>query len=351
MDQHAMGVNLQIGSRPGGTANMEMGQYVGRMEYMLRHGRHVADIAVLYPIAALQADYYFAQPVMVEPVTGGGRSRGEPGFYYALEGGILAPENDYMDLGEMLFRGMRIDFTYLHPEILESKCIIDGNKLILDNQENREEFRVLVIPGGSTISLATAKKILDFYHAGGAIIATSRLSSRSAEFKQDKQIQQIVGEVFGIPAYGPMTAAIRAFTDDFKTFFAHPNPAGGKAYFLPRPEPKMVDAVLKEALPVRDVDVQMPWLWPVPMNRDYAGALTYIHKVKSRHDIYFFANSTDAAVDAMIVLRGDKNLALWDPHTGQRKKADVAVSETAGRPVTTTRLTLPPLTSVFYVQE
>jgi hypothetical protein len=351
MDQHAMGANLQIGGRPGDTANAEMGRYVGRMEYLLRHGRHVADIAVLYPIAALQADYTFAQPVMVEPVTGGGRGRGEPGFYYALEGGLLAPENDYMDLGEMLFRGMRIDFTYLHPEILESKCLIEGNKLILDNKENREEFRVLVVPGGSTISVATARKILDFYRAGGTIIATGKLPTRSAEFKQDKQVQQIVGEVFGIPAYGPMTAAVRAFTDDFKTFFAHPHPAGGKAYFLPRPEPKMVDAVLKEALPVRDVDVQMPWLWPVPMNRDYAGALTYIHKVKSGRDIYFFANSTDAAVEATIVLRGHKNLAVWDPHTGQRKKANVTASEAAGQPVTTTRLALPPLTSVFYVQE
>jgi hypothetical protein len=65
----------------------------------------------------------------------------------------------------MLFRGMRIDFTYLHPEILESKCLIDGNRLILDNKENREEFRVLVVPGGSTIPVATARKILDFYRA------------------------------------------------------------------------------------------------------------------------------------------------------------------------------------------
>jgi hypothetical protein len=246
---------------------------------------------------------------------------------------------------------MRIDFTYLHPEILQSKCIIDGNKLILDNKENREEFRVLIVPGGSTISVATARKILDFYRAGGTVIATGKLPTKSAEFKQDKQVQQTIGEVFGVPAYGPMTAAIRAFTDDFKTFFAHPNQAGGKAYFLPRPEPKMVDAVLKEALPVRDVDIQTPWLWPVPMNRDYAGALTYIHKVKSSRDIYFFANSTDAAVDTTIALRGNKTLSIWDPHTGEKKKAEVTTSETAGQPVTTTRLTLDPLKSAFYVQE
>ena len=83
---------------------------------------------------------------------------------------------------------------------------------------------------------------------------------------------------------------------------------------------------LADGTPVRNVDVQMPWLWPVPMNRDYAGALTYIHKVKSGRDIYFFANSTDAAVDATVVLRAappePEHLALWDPHTGQKKKAD-----------------------------
>jgi hypothetical protein len=183
------------------------------------------------------------------------------------------------------------------------------------------------------------------------VIATSKLPTRSAEFRQDRQVRQIVGEVFGIPAYGPMTAAIRAFTDDFKTFFAHPHPAGGKAYFLPRPEPKMVDAVLKEALPARDVEIQMPWLWPVPMNRDYAGALTYIHKIKSGRHIYFFANSSDAAVDTTIILRGRRNLALWDPHTGRRKETEVTASETAGQPVTASHLALQPLTSVFYVQE
>ena len=58
----------------------------------------------------------------------GSRGGGEPNFYYALEGGVLAPENDYMELGEMLYRGMRLDFTYLHPEILEGKVFVDGTR-------------------------------------------------------------------------------------------------------------------------------------------------------------------------------------------------------------------------------
>jgi hypothetical protein len=241
MDQHAMGINLQIGNRPSNndpTMGTAMSAYVGRMEYLLRRGRHVADIAVLYPIAALQADYSLAQPVKVEPVVPGGRGGGEPNFYYALEGGILAPENDYMELGEMLFHGMHLDFTYLHPEILENKCLVEGQRLILNNRENREEFHAVILPGSGAISVSTAQKLFDFYCSGGTVIATRRLPTRSAEFRRDKEVQRIMGEIFGIPAHGPMTAAIRAFTDDFKTFFAHPNESGGRAFFLPQPEPK-----------------------------------------------------------------------------------------------------------------
>ena len=45
-----------------------------------------------------------------------------------------------MDLGERLFRGLRMDYTYLHPEVLAEKCTVEGNKLILNNKVNREEI-------------------------------------------------------------------------------------------------------------------------------------------------------------------------------------------------------------------
>ena len=351
MDQHAMGINQQVGNRPRDAETPEMGRFVGRMEYMLRGGRHVADIAVLYPIATLQAKYKFAQPVRVEPVTGGTRGRGEPGFYFALEGGIVTPENDYMQIGEMLFRGLRIDFTYLHPEVLQSKCVIEGNQIVIDNKVNREAFRVLLLPGCETISIKTAEKVREFYLAGGTIIATSVLPKYSAEFDKDRDVRKIIGEVFGIPEYGPMTAAIRAYTDDFKTFFALQNQTGGKAYFLPRPDPKMITDVFNEAVPVRDVTIQLPPMWPVKMNMQYDGALTYIHKVKANRDIYFFANSTDQAIDTKVVLRGNKNLTLWNPHTGEKEQPEISVSETNGQSITIVPLVLQPLTSVFYVQE
>jgi hypothetical protein len=403
MDQHAMGISLQVGNRPGiggqgqgqgrgaeaqtqvdPNAGPNMAKYVGRLEYLLQHGRHVADIGVLYPIAALQADYSFGQPVRMEPLPsrgnaprGGARAaargpasgpasapapRGgrapnpgaalaSAGFYYGLEGGIVAPENDYMDLGEMLYRGLRIDFTYVHPEVLEGKTVLDGNTLVMDNKENREQFRILVIPGSRAISAASAKKILDFYRAGGTVIATRTLPGKSADFGKDREVQLAIGEIFGIPAYGPMTAVIRAYTDDFKTYFLNRNDAGGKAYFLPQPDPTMVGDVIKEALPVRDVEIQLPPNWPVKMNRAYDGALTYIHKIKDGHDIYFFANSTDSPVDATVQLRGARKLSIWDPHTGEKRAADTSDSEVNGQSVTRVHLKLDTVTSIFFISE
>jgi hypothetical protein len=306
----------------------------------------VADIAVLYPIAALQADYYFATPVRL-----GGRRGGQADFYYALEGGVVRPENDYMDLGELLFRGLRVDYTYLHPEVLVEKGLIQNGRITLDNRVNREEFRVLMMPGGNTIPVAVARKILDFYRSGGTVVATRLLPTRSAEFGQDAEVRRIMDEIFGVSERNPMTAEIRAFTDEFKTYFANTNEAGGRGYFLPQPDPPMVSAVLKDAVPVPDVAIDAPPMWPVKMNHDYNGALTYIHKVKDNRDIYFFSNSQDAAVDTNVVLRGNKNIAIWNPHTGQREQPEVTHAEVEGQPTTTVRLKLDPVKAVFFVTE
>jgi hypothetical protein len=344
MDQYAMGVNLQIGNRPA-EGGAQLDRFVGRMSYLLRHGRHVADVAVLYPIASMQSAYYFASP------PSSNRPGSSPTFYWALEGGLIPPELDYMDLGEMLFRGLRVDYTYLHPEVLTGRTAIGKGLLTLDNKENREEFRVLIVPGGDTISAGAARRILEFYRNGGAVIGIHKLPTKSAEFGRDGEVREMVGEVFGFPERDPMAAEVRPVVDDFKNYFAHRNAAGGRSYFLPQPDIKLVNAVLKEAVPVRDVDIQQPPMWPVKLGPEYDGALTYIHKVKDGKDIYFFANSRDTAVDTKVVLRGARKLALWNPHTGERPPAEWAQSEQGGQTVTTVHLVLDAVAAVFFVQE
>lgn len=353
MDQYAMGVNFQVPdcSMQRVKNIVDLNQYTGRLSYMLQHGRHVADVAVLYPISSLQASYKFSadptpQEWTPEPTSGDLVKRQGPAWLYAYSGGTPHPEIDYMDIGEILFRGLRVDYTYLHPEVLESRCVVDKKKLILNNKENREEYSVLIVPGGSTLTTATAQKIRAFYRSGGCIIATSRLPYLSAEFGHNKDVQQAMSEVFGIPVDALVKGDVKLAKD--KGYGFNSNKAGGKSFFLPKAEHELIDVVLKQVLPVRDVDIRET-MWPLKTGRDYDGALTYIHKVKNGRDIYFFANSSEKQVDTKVILRGKKGLNIWNPHTGTTEEVQTMQAKVGASDVTEVHLVLPPVSSLFYV--
>ena len=355
MDQYAMGVNFQVTDCAVQRLKnvVEFNQYIGRMSYLLQHGRHVADIAVLYPISSLQGCFKFCAELTLQEWTPDSTSgdllrRQGPEWEYAYNGGIQHPEIDYMDVGEALFRGLRVDYTYLHPEVLESRCVVDKKKLVLNNRENCEEFSVLIIPGGNTITLSTALKMREFYRSGGTIIATSRLPYLSAEFGHDQEVRQAVNEVFGIPANDVVKGSIKPVND--KEYLLHGNKAGGKAFFLPEARYELLDTILKQVLPVRDVDIKEE-VWPLKKGGDYDGALTYIHKVLNGRDIYFFANSSEKKVDTKVVLRGKKDLSIWNPHTGAREQVQAMHKGENGGEVTLVPLVLPPVSSLFYVGE
>ncbi|MCX6238004.1 MAG: glycosyl hydrolase [Bacteroidia bacterium] len=342
LDQLAMGVNMQL-SVTGKTQAMD--QFLGRSSYLLRGGRHVADIAVVYPIAALQSAYSFSGPLTSS------RSGSSPDMYYAVEGGIVPPEIDYMNLGETLFRALRVDYTYIHPEVLVDRCTVDQKKLVLNNKVNHEEFRILILPGGDTFSADAAKKVLEFYRNGGTVIATSKLPAKSSEFNRDRELQETIKEIFGISSQSPMTAEITIAGDDFTSYFKNSNSSGGRGYFIPQPYPNILTAVLKEVTPVKDVDIQEPPMWPVKMGTAYDGALTYLHKVKGDRNIYFFSNSTDKPINTNVALRGDRNLEIWNPQTGEKQKAELVKSAIKGEAVTTVKLSLDPVSSVFFVED
>jgi alpha-L-rhamnosidase len=360
MDQYAMGINEQIPARTEQPKRAELNDYVGRLSYLLQHGRHVADVAVLYPIASLQAAYHNVGGRQF-PLAPNEQAPQITEIAYAREGGPWPPEANYQDVGEALFRGLRVDYTYLHPEVFVSRTTIENKRLILNNRENREEFRVLILPGGRVLSAAAAAKIKDFYDQGGMVIATGMLPTQSAEFGpdkfgKDKEVQKAMSDVFGVSADGAVNADVRRAQDrqNYYVFwyFIKKNQAGGTAMFIQQPHPWLVDFALKQVLPVRDVgfdaDIQGA-MTPPKRGPDYDGAVTYIHKVKGGRDIYFFANSTAKSIDTKVVLRGDKTLTIWNPHTGERERAEFAPGETNGQQITTLRLMLPSVSSLFFV--
>lgn len=287
-------------------------QYVARLQMILQHGRHVADIAVLYPIAALQAGYYFGV--------------GKP-----YEGGVIPPEADYMDIGEMLALSIRRDFTFLHPEVLDERCSVEGAEIRLNNTNNHECYKVLIIPGGSTISLSNLQRIREFYEIGGKVIATTKLPCCSAEFGKNAEVKAIVAEMFEGESAGDKPPYRRGV-----------NPKGGRAYFAPKCDAATLKVMLDDAMGVYDVEFESEPEAP-------GGNLSYIHKVLDGRHFYFLANSSDTPVDSWIRLRGRMGLQLWDPHTGEIRGVETEYLSDSGSDVTRVRLLLPPIRSIFLV--
>ena len=350
MDQFAMGINSQIPARTVQPKRPELNDYVGRLSYLLQHGRHVADVAVLYPIASLHAQYHNVGGVQF-PLAEGEQPPQIMETAYAREGGP-AFGMDYQDIGEALFRGLRVDYTYLHPEVLVERCIVDGKKLILNNRENREEYRVLILPAGDTLSVAAAAKIKEFYDEGGMVIATGMLPTRSRGIRQGQR--SATGHRRRLRRLARRTVegrcAARAGPPEFlRVLVLRQEEQGRRTGAFSAQHASVADGLRSEAgASARDVDIQEP-LGALRAGNEYEGALTYIHKVKDGRDIYFFANSSLKDVDTKVVLRGKKALSIWNPHTGGQEPAEFTQSEANGQPVTMVRLVLPSVSSLFFI--
>jgi hypothetical protein len=154
--------------------------------------------------------------------------------------------------------------------------------------------------------------------------------------------------MFGIPVDILVSGEVKVEKEP--GYLINHNLANGRAFFLPQADPDLLQAVLKQVLPVRDVNIQEA-MWPLKDGRAYEGALTYLHKVKNGQDIYFFANSSDKSVDTTVVLRGKKQLQVWNPHTGEKALSHPKFGSEGSSPVTTIRLALAPASSLFYVGE
>jgi hypothetical protein len=412
--------------------------YIGRLNVLLQDtGRHVADIAVLYPIATLQAGYYFDGPLS------------------PYSGGVNVPEADYVYVGELLATKVCRDFTFLHPEVLDERCSVEGNRITLNNRVNHEEYKVIILPGHKTIRWSNLKKIKQFYDNGGKVIATGQLPYKSAEFGHDADVvaaikamfprvnQQIlatastewresgayeaakaidgskdtrwapsdeqskewwlevnfgtnqtfnstlIDEVFNrvtsysieywngsawttcvsgssigtnkVDKFDPVTSSrvrlsigsVSSATPSICEFETHlddgPNLThsdslivqngrkGPRAIYLNSPNESNLRQALDNAIKVYDVGFENN------------AKLRYIHKVKGKTDVYFFANIGDKAANASVRLRGKIKPESWDPHTGKFSVPEYSHVVEDGQPVTRVQLALNPVHSLFIV--
>ncbi len=270
--------------------------FLSRLNYMLaRPGRHVADVAVLYPIQTLYAGHYLDGP---------------KGYY---EGGVEVEGTDYPQVSRILTDELGIDFTYLHPEVIDDRCTAEGGMLHLNNVVNHEHFPVILLPGVKVISLSNLRKIEQAWEQGARVIFTTQYPTLSAEGPDaDAEVQAIVSRMLE--------------SGD------HP------AVFISQPSALTLDDALNRCLPERDVTF-------VSANQPF----NYIHKVIEGRDVWYFGNIDAASATNTIRLRtAARRLSLLNPHTGAVTEAPLLQTADGYAELT---LTLRPDQSVFLADD
>lgn len=296
-------------------------QFLARLNVMLQNnGRHVADIAVLYPIASLQGEHYFDERVGPSNIDG----PADPSNEFFKE---AVAEIDYIDVANWLTNDAGKDFTFLHPEVMDEKCSIVNGRLHMENISNWENYKVLIVPSCKTISVSNLEKIVNFYKIGGTVVFTTRLPGKSAETGKDENITRLVSSVF--PKGKEDSGIVQS------------NKKGGRACFIAHPDGQKIREILQQTGTTFDVDY--------PANPD----LQYIHKVVDNRNIYYFANTGSTPVETDVLLRGDIRLEGWDPHSGTIRKLLTKNINSKRSHLSSTRvkLMLKPYCSTFLVEE
>ncbi len=285
--------------------------YLTRLNSYLQGGRHVADIAMVYPIEDLHAKFNFAK----------------------LNDQCVPAYCNYTEVGEKLSCDYRYDFTYLHPEVLNEKCLVDAETktLRLDNKVNFEDYRILVFPAMEMVSSATMMKAEEFYRKGGAVVFCGKVPNSGVDSQDTEAVKDVVNSLFAKGQIGNEVCMNK-------------NLEGGVVCYIPENKMDELGKVIKEINSVFDVEIGHT-------DTLEDGTLTYIHKVKDGKDLYFFANSSINEIQTTVRVRGHKKLYCLDPHTEETSALDVTYGKAGAEEYTECILELAPERSLFYMGE
>lgn len=142
----------------------ELGDYVGRISYLMSEGKADIRIALLDPTTTFWT-------LMGNPLHGfayGGEEEEEKAQLEQLK-------EDWLILSNLLLRYRR-DYDHLDPELLAEAQIIEGNIII-----GEASYEVLILPPMMNLEAAAWRQIQAFVSSGGKVITTGCLPVESVE--------------------------------------------------------------------------------------------------------------------------------------------------------------------------
>jgi hypothetical protein len=135
---------------------------VQRLSYLLSQGDHRCDVAILYPVAPMEAGMDGPQAVQAAFST-----------------------------GERLY-SKGVDFDFVDFESLARAKVV-GNELRVSG----EVYRVLVLPAMKAVRHSTLQKAVEFRRAGGVVVAVGALPEASDRMgRDDPEVAAMVKELF-----------------------------------------------------------------------------------------------------------------------------------------------------------
>ncbi len=190
----------------------QMGTLLGatkRLSYLLAEGTHRADVAIVYPVAAAEADTT--------------KDRKE----------IAAPA---FDIATHLYTH-GIDFDFIDFESIERAEVINGELCVSD-----EQFKTVIVPAMSAVRFGMMEKLHAFAKAGGQVLFLGCVPTASDRVgRNDERLNAIVKEALQkgalLQAKEEIAAAISArYVLDFAVPSANPfhhhRVIGGKDLYL-----------------------------------------------------------------------------------------------------------------------
>jgi|GEM_PF-304229 len=313
----------------------DFSNYISRLSHLLSGGKHIAKVAVLWPMNAMFATY-------------------TPQTHNSLGD---RTERDFNVLTDLLLR-LHYDFDYLDEDML-ANAELQANTIRIQD----EAYELLVLPPMTHLKLSTLEHLEKFTAQGGRVLGMiflpSQAFSDSVSGTELVDISDRVRSLFGIdPAETQQN--FQNQTDIELLERDHPKGGGGKtaflrSYALARQLPMRLQHQLgapgktespffvieseretsryfynpeqgerqeitaevdAERQSVADMLHQALLKLVEPDVSIDNGEVFYLHREKDGQDIYFIINPTYAVQKAQVILTGHVQPVHWDPSTG-----------------------------------
>ncbi|WP_347840182.1 glycosyl hydrolase [uncultured Draconibacterium sp.] len=240
---------------------VEMNNYVGRIQMLLRNGYVASEIGVLYPIESMWTEFMPRYHKVFS--------------WYDVHGArekVNTIDKTFQGISRFMFENCW-EYTHLDAKAITDSKVEDGTL-----KHKSLQFKVLVLPYVSTLSRAAWEKLEEFAVHGGKIIAFGDKPLNSEDSFPDKHVQQ-------------------TFTKLFKE--------NNNVVFLEEWTSKELKGLLDK------------WLIK-PINVDGENlALRLAHRKIDGKDVIFIINDSDKEIVSNISFNTKGEFEQWDPVNGE----------------------------------